>query len=96
MLSPRGVWNFISTITGGSNISIPTILIEAAKTVTSNEKIANIMNNFFYIKIKKIVLTFKPVTYDPLIFLKNLIKKPTKRMIIPLISTEQTEAIIRK
>ena len=96
MLSPRGVWNFITTITGGSNISIPTILIEAAKTVTSNGKIANIMNNFFYIKIKKIVLAFKPITYDPLIFLKNLIKKPGKRLIIPQISTKQAEDIIRK
>ena len=96
MLSPRGVWNFISTITGGSNISIPTILIDAAKTVTSNEKISNIMSNFIFIKIKMIVLAFKPITYNPLIFLKNFIKKPGKRMIIPHISTDKVEPIISK
>ena len=53
LMNPKGVWSFISTITGGSNISIPSILIEATKTVTSNTKIANIMNSFFYEKVKK-------------------------------------------
>ena len=95
-MNPKGVWNFISTITGGSNISIPSILIEATKTISSNTKIANIMNNFFYEKVKKIIKGFKPVTYDPLIFLKNLIVKPKSKFTIPYISVDEVEEIIRK
>ena len=84
------------TITGGSSITIPTIIIDAAKTITSNDKISNIMNNFFYDKIKKIILGFKPVVYDPLIFLHHLIKKLDKKLIIPYISTDEVETIIKK
>ena len=52
LMKTKGIWNFIKTITGGSNISIPTIIIESAKMITSNTKIANIMNNFFFTKVK--------------------------------------------
>ena len=90
------MWNFISTITDESSIAIPIILIDTVKMINSNEKISNIMNNFFFDKMKKIVLAFKPVTYDPLVFRRNLIKKPKKRMIIPHISTDQVETRIRK
>ena len=35
-MKTKGIWNFIPTITGWSSISIPTILIDSAKKVTSN------------------------------------------------------------
>ena len=34
--------------------------------------------------------------YDPLIFLHHLIKKPEKKLIIPYISTDEVESIIKK
>ena len=58
--------------------------------------IANLMNSYFIAKIAAIVASFTQVSYDELIFLKNLIAKPNKEINLPPISIDETETIIKK
>ena len=76
LMKTKGIWNFLKTIKGRSNISIPIIIIESTKNITSNTNIANIINSFFYTKVKNIINKFTTVDYDPLIFVRFLIPKP--------------------
>ena len=49
------------------------------------------MNSFFYDKVKKIIKGFKPVIWNPLIFLQYFIPKPKSRFNKPYISIEKFE-----
>ena len=95
-MKTKGIWNFLKTIKGRSNISIPIIIIESTKNITSNTNIANIINSFFYTKVKNIINKFTTVDYDPLIFVRFLIPKPKAWLEIPYISSDKVENIIRK
>ena len=92
----RHIWNYIKTISGGSKISIPTCIIEGGNSITSNAIIANIMNSYFIVKIAAIVASFTQVSYDELIFLKNLIANPDKKFNLPPISIDETGTIIKQ
>ena len=88
-MKTKGIWNFLKTIKGRSNISIPIIIIESTKNITSNMNIANIINSFFYTKVKNIINKFTTVDYDPLIFVRFLIPKPKAWLEIPYISNRR-------
>ena len=95
LIQPRKVWNFIKTINGDAKISIPSTLIEDGKSIQSPSKIAAIMNMFWNVKIQVIHVAFKAIYFDPLIFLKALIPRPSGTFMIPQISTGDVIKIIK-
>ena len=89
-------WKFVKQLNGVNKQQIPNNITFGGKQITSPKEIAKIANNYFIDKILKIRENFKITDVDPIHILSALIPRTSNNFIIPPITVQQTQNIIKK
>ena len=89
------LWTTVKELTNTSTKTPPRHIIHENSVITSLRKIANVANQHFINKIKKIRSKFTSSNLTHIQILEQLINKPKSKFKIPYITVKQTKKLIR-